>query len=65
MKYLKALAATALLAGLCASAQAGEFATAGRPKAPPLAGVTRHPKPEADRPEGYGIHTSQITALLQ
>jgi len=32
--------------------QAGEFATAGRPKAPPLAGVTRHPKPEADRPEG-------------
>ncbi len=32
--------------------QAGEIATAGRPKAPPRAGVTRHPKPEADRPEG-------------
>ena len=33
MKYLKALAATALLAGLCASAQAGEFATKDEAKA--------------------------------
>ena len=32
--------------------QAGVFATAGRLKAPPLAGVTRHPEPKADRPEG-------------